>query len=209
MELVPTPQPGRPVTTEEVTDAVLAGDWVVDLRRRDTFAGGHLPGSVSVEYGHQFATYVGWLVPWDDDLVLLCDSPDDLSAAVHDLAAIGIDAPATHLFEPDLPLTATYRRLDWTGFGDHTGPRVVVDVRQRDEYDAGHLPDALHLPVHDVERHGAALPAGEIWVYCRSGYRAGIAASLLHRLGRRGGHVDHSWDRVAALAIPTTGGVAA
>jgi rhodanese-related sulfurtransferase len=199
---------GRPVTTEDVTDAVLAGDWVVDLRRRDAFAGGHLPGSVSVQYCQEFATYVGWLVPWDDDLVLLCDSPDDISSAVHDLAAIGIDAPATHLLRPDEPLTARYRRLDWTGFGEHTGPRVVVDVRERAEYDAGHVPGALHLPVYDVERAGTTLPPGEVWVYCRSGYRAGIAASLLHRLGRSVVHIDDSWDRMATLAIPT-GGVAA
>jgi rhodanese-related sulfurtransferase len=209
MELVSPPRSGRPVTTEEVTDAVLAGDWVVDLRRRDAFADGHLPGSVSVEYSRQFAAYVGWLVPWDDHLVLLCDSPTDISSAVRDLAAIGVDTPATHLLETCESLTATYRRVDWARFREHTGPRVVVDVRQRDEYDAGHLPDAQHLPVHDVERLGATLPAGEVWVYCRSGYRAGIAASLLHRLGRSVVHVDDSWDRVAALAIPTTGGVAA
>ena len=69
------PRPARPVTADDVTDAVLSGAWVVDLRSRAEFARGHLPGTVNVEYGTQFATYVGWLVPWDDDLVLLCDQP--------------------------------------------------------------------------------------------------------------------------------------
>jgi rhodanese-related sulfurtransferase len=208
MDLIPPPS-GRPVTTEEVTDAVLAGAWVVDLRRRDAFAGGHLPGTVSVEYSRQFATYVGWLVPWEDDLVLLCDSPEDISSAAHDLAAIGIDATGTHLLQPDAPLTATYRRLGWAAFGQHTGPRVVIDVRHEEEYDAGHVPGAVHVPVHEVERVGPTLPTGEVWVYCSSGYRAGIAASLLHRLGRSVVHVDDAWDRVGQLAIPTISGVAA
>ena len=204
------PRPPRQVTAEQVTDAVLAGAWVVDLRARESFARAHVPGTVNVEYGHQFATYVGWLVPWDDDLVLLCDDPDDLGPALTDLAAIGIDGPGTHVLTPGTPLTATYRRATWAEFRDAAGPKVVVDVRQRDEHDAGHLPGALHLPVQDVDIHGNALPSGELWVHCRSGYRAGIAASLLHRLGRSVVHVDDSWDRVAELAIPTTtGGVAA
>lgn len=201
------PRPARPVTAEEVADAVLAGVWVVDLRRRDAFAGAHLPGTVSVEYGTQFATYVGWLVPWVDDLVLLCDSPEPITSALRDLAAIGIDGPATHVLEAVEPLPASYRRADWEEFRDHPGPRVVVDVRQRDEYDAGHLPGALHLPVQDVDVAAGALPAGELWVHCRSGYRAGIAASLLERHGRDVVHVDDAWDRVAELGLPvTTGG---
>ena len=203
------PRPARPVTAEQVTDAVLSGVWVVDLRTRASFARAHLPGTVNVEYGAQFATYVGWLVPWDDDLVLLTDRPDEIDGALHDLAAIGIDGPGTHVIGERTELTATYRRATWQEFLDAAGPRVVVDVRQGDEYDAGHLPGALHLPVQDVDVRGRDLPSGELWIHCRSGYRAGIAASLLHRMGRSVVHVDDAWDRVAELAIPTTGGVAA
>ncbi|MFC7496171.1 MULTISPECIES: rhodanese-like domain-containing protein [unclassified Nocardioides] len=205
------PRPGRPVTRDEVADAVLAGQWVIDLRRRDTFARGHLPGSVSVEQGAQFATYVGWLVPWEDDFVLLHDAPEAIEAALHDLAAIGIDGPGIHdLRRPgSATLTASYRRADWADFRAETGHRVVVDVRQRDEYDAGHLPDAVHLPVQDVDVRAADLPPGELWVHCRSGYRAGIAASLLHRLGRQVVHVDDDWGRIADLATPTSSHAAA
>ena len=204
------PRPPRPVTAEQVTDAVLAGAWVVDLRRRDAFADAHLPGAVSVEYGTQFATYVGWLVPWDDGLVLLCDRPDRIDSALHDLAAIGIERAAVHVLDEEEPLTATYRRATWEEYLAAAGPKVVLDVRQEEEFDAGHLPGALHLPVQEVDVRGRDLPSGELWIHCRSGYRAGIAASLLHRMGRSVVHVDDAWDRVAALAVPTaTGGVAA
>jgi glyoxylase-like metal-dependent hydrolase (beta-lactamase superfamily II)/rhodanese-related sulfurtransferase len=204
------PRPARPVTAEQVTDAVLSGAWVIDLRHRESFAQAHLPGTVNVEYGTRFATYVGWLVPWDDDLVLLCDRPDDVDRALHDLAAIGIEGPATHVLTDPAALTATYRRATWKEYLDAAGPKIVVDVRELDEYDAGHLPGALLLPVHEAETRGRDLPSGELWIHCRSGYRAGIAASLLHRMGRSVVHVDDGWERVAELAIPTTsGGVAA
>ncbi|WP_148614520.1 rhodanese-like domain-containing protein [Nocardioides rubriscoriae] len=211
-----TPRPARPVTAEEVTDAVLAGSWVVDLRGRAAYAEGHLPGSINVEYSAQFATYVGWLVPWDDDIVLLTDSPQLLEPALRDLARIGIDGVGAHVLPSEQPLTARYRRADWAAYREAralaaaTGlrPPVVVDVRQRDEWLDGHLPGALHLPVHEVETGARRMPPGELWVHCRSGYRAGIAASLLHRAGRHVVHVDDHWDRVGELHIETTAAAA-
>lgn len=214
-----TPRAARPVTAAQVTDAVLGGSWIIDLRSRSAFADGHLAGSVSVEYGTQFATYVGWLVPWNDDIVVLSDTPDLLDAALRDLADIGIDDVATHVVSPGTAaraLTASYRRADWATFAVESDtaettahPRVVVDVRQRDEWEAGHLPGAIHLPVQDVEVRASELPDGELWVHCRSGYRAGIASSLLHRHGRSVVHIDDAWERVAELELPITTTVAA
>lgn len=203
------PRPARPVTAEEVSDAVLAGAWVVDLRARSLFAEAHLAGSVSIEAGPQLATYVGWLAPWGEELVLLTDRSGALEPALRDLAAIGIEGVGTHVLD-QARLTATYRRTDWAGFRAAAAeqpdrPRVVVDVRQRDEWAAGHLPGAVHVPVQDVEERAASLPDGELWVHCRSGYRAGIAASLLHRRGRAVVHVDDAWDRVHELSIPVDG----
>ncbi len=174
------------VTESHVAAAAAGGAWVVDLRSRSAYAETHLAGTVNVEYGHQFATYVGWLAPWGDDLVLLVDDPDDLPAATRDLAGIGIDGLRAHVLAPDavLPRPAGYRRTDWAEFAKAGPGRVIVDVRQCDEYDTGHLPGALHVPVQDVEQRLAEIPAGEVWVHCRSGYRAGIAASLLRRAGR-------------------------
>lgn len=203
------PRPARPATAEQVSDAVLAGTWVIDLRDRATYAGAHLPGTVSVEYGRQFATYVGWLVPWGDDIVLLTDSPTLLEPALRDLADIGIDGVTARVLGADDATTATYRRADWADYLAAGESPVVVDVRNRVEWEGGHLPGALHLPVQDVEEAGPTLPTGELWVHCQSGYRAGIAASLLHRMGRNVVHVDDSWDRVRELAIQTTPAAAA
>lgn len=199
-----TPRPARRVTREQVTDAVLAGSWVIDLRSREAHAEGHLPGSVGMEYSGQFATYAGWLVPWDEDIVLLTDTPEVLEPALRDLARIGIEGVGAHVLEDPAQLTASYRRTDWAGYRDTlaAGERlVVVDVRQRDEWAAGHLPGALHVPLQDLAEVGPRLPVGELWVHCRSGYRAGIAAGLLHRLGRRVVHVDDTWEHLQDLPL--------
>lgn len=198
--------PGCPVTAEDVMDAVLSGSWVVDLRTRAVFAERHLPGSIGIEHGAQMATYVGWLVPAEDDLVLLTDDPTQLTSAIAQLADLGIEGVGTHLLADEAPLTASYRRVGWDEVRERLAtdePPVLVDVRQRAEWEADHLPGALHLPIQDVPHRGPTLPSGELWVHCRSGYRAGIAASVLQRQGRSVVHVDDDWSRVGQLRLPT------
>jgi len=113
----------RRATPEDVYDAVLAGAWVIDLRAQAAYAEGHVPGSVSLEYTDQFATYAGWLVPWGDDIVLLTDSADVLEPALRDLARIGLDDVGARVLTSDDSLTATYRRSDWTASARRSASR--------------------------------------------------------------------------------------
>ena len=68
-----------------------AGEWVVDLRNRRAFAAGHLPGSLSFEYGDSLVANLGWLLPPGTPLTLIGDSPDQVADAQRDLARIGIE----------------------------------------------------------------------------------------------------------------------
>ena len=68
---------------------------------------------------------------------------------------------------------------------DHRAP-LVLDVRTAEEFDAGHVPGALHLPYDEIASREASLPGdhdAEIVVYCRSGRRAAIAAGALREAG--------------------------
>jgi rhodanese-related sulfurtransferase len=198
----------HPVTADQVAQALRMGGWVVDIRDRARHADGHLPGSVGFEYSDSFATYVGWLVPWGESLVLLSDDVETLERAAHQLAGIGIEGVGAHVLRQGERLESRYRRASWADYREAaaspTGRRpVVVDVRQLEEWASGHLPGAVHVPVQDVPGAAPSLPDGELWVHCRSGYRAGVAASILHRAGRAVVHVDDVWERVGELAIPT------
>jgi hydroxyacylglutathione hydrolase len=68
--------------------------------------------------------------------------------------------------------------------GGPGGGVVPLDVRRRDEWEAGHLDEAVHLPLHHLVEQMGDLPDGTVWVHCAAGYRAAIAASLLARSGR-------------------------
>ena len=72
-------------------------------------------------------------------------------------------------------------------------PLVVVDVRERHEFEAGHLEGAVHIGKgvieRDVEKHDFADDA-RIVLYCGGGYRSAIAAKSLQDMG---------WTNVASL----------
>jgi rhodanese-related sulfurtransferase len=60
----------------------------------------------------------------------------------------------------------------------------LLDVREQDEWDAGHIPGSIHVPYHDIRELPDELDAGRpVAVLCSSGQRAAVAASLLKRLG--------------------------
>ena len=64
---------------------------------------------------------------------------------------------------------------------------LILDVREQDEYDSGHIVDAVLLPVGSINENTAAEVIGEkdsvVLVYCRSGNRSKKAARVLAELG--------------------------
>ena len=58
-----------------------AGEWLVDLRTRTAFAAGHVPGTINVGLDGQFATYLGWIIPWGTPLTLLGATADEVAEA--------------------------------------------------------------------------------------------------------------------------------
>ena len=64
---------------------------------------------------------------------------------------------------------------------------LILDVREQDEYDSGHIPNAVLLPVGTIDADSAAAVIPEkgttVLVYCRSGNRSKTAAAALAELG--------------------------
>lgn len=63
---------------------------------------------------------------------------------------------------------------------------IILDVREQDEYDAGHIPGAVLLPYTEIENKAEEMLPDkdkQILVYCRSGRRSKIAAEALGKLG--------------------------
>ncbi len=199
----------------ELAARIGAGEWVVDLRSRRAFAAGHVTGSLCFEHGTDFTNYLGWLIPWGTPLTVLGDSPGQVAAAQRDLARIGIDRLAgaatgdPREWAGGQPLSsfpvATFAGL--AAARQHR-PVTVLDVRRRLEWADGHLDGALHIPLPDLPGRLGEVPPGEVWVHCRSGYRAAIAASLLQAAGRPVVSVDDDFAQAGRAGLPVVTGPA-
>jgi hydroxyacylglutathione hydrolase len=192
----------------ELTRRLAEGEWVVDLRHRVAFSSNHLQGAVSFEYGNgsNFTAYLGWVLPWNEQLTLVGDRAD-VEDAIRDLSRIGIDSPDAAIgtepqaLAPDAPV-ASYPRVGWDGVLQGRAEQdVLLDTRRIDEFASSHLLGAVSVPLHELLSRMDEVPAGKIWVHCGSGYRAGVAASLLQRAGREVVHVDANFDEAVAAGL--------
>ncbi len=201
--------PPAPADPAELRRRIDAGEWIVDLRERRAFARAHVTGTISVELGNSFGTYLGWALAWGAPLTLIGDGPDDIAEAQVQLARIGIDrisGAATGPAEALAPdgRVSSYPVTDFGALAAAWGRpgQVVLDVRRPEEWRAGHLSGAVHIPFWELESRAGEVPAGEVWLYCASGLRASIGASLLARAGRRVVHVDDDWEKAAQAGLP-------
>ena len=100
------------------------------------------------------------------------------------LAACGNDTDNTTKGE-----NAMYEQItaeDAKKIMDSGEEHIILDVREQDEYDAGHIPGAILLPYTEIENKAEKLLPDndkQILVYCRSGRRSKIAAEALASLG--------------------------
>jgi glyoxylase-like metal-dependent hydrolase (beta-lactamase superfamily II)/rhodanese-related sulfurtransferase len=170
---------------EAVRHELNAGAAIIDARPIRDFAAGHIPGSLSIQLRPVFASWLGWLVEPDRPLVFVLDDDQDSADLVRQCLAIGYERLAGELDGG----FATWERA---GLGTSSVTMsepdavegAVLDVRQRAEYTAGHVPGAVGVELGMLAE--ADVPDGPLTLMCGHGERAMTAASVLER----GGHAN-------------------
>ena len=180
-----------PLTPRQVEELRVGGALLVDVRTDRQFDDAHVPDAIcnpAVRAG--FGTKLAWVARPERDVVLLGRDDEDAIHAAHLAAAVGIGRVAGYLaggmtsWREEKRPTASVRRIDVAGLHELAGDVQVLDVRERSEFDGGHIPGSVHVPYHDVDGIPEGLdPARAIAVICASGQRSAVAASLLLRGG--------------------------
>jgi hydroxyacylglutathione hydrolase len=191
----------EPVDPAELRRRLEAGEWVVDLRQRIAFAAGHLPRTLNFELGTNFVTYLGWLYTYGEPLTLIGESEEQVAQARRELVRIGVDDLAGAAIRDiealaDGQALRSYRVTDFAGLAAalQQGPVQVLDARRNDERAQGYVRGSQHIPLHELPARLDEVPTGEVWVYCGSGYRASIAASVLDAPGREVVLINDAYD---------------
>jgi glyoxylase-like metal-dependent hydrolase (beta-lactamase superfamily II)/rhodanese-related sulfurtransferase len=197
------------MTTDEIMKAIAANAWVVDLRPKDLFAKGHLPGSMSFGIDGSFATYFGWLFSYGEKLMLISDRKDDVTYAQRELVRIGIDRPDGALVSDfqGAPELATNRTVTFKDVPDALkDPKILVlDVRRISERHASHIQGTTHIPLHELKSRISELPKEkELWVHCAGAYRAAGALGILESVGYKPVLINEAYEqclKVEGLSI--------
>ncbi|MFZ4583624.1 MAG: MBL fold metallo-hydrolase [Acidimicrobiia bacterium] len=180
------------LTLDDALDRKAAGAVIVDTRSVTSFAHSHLVDAINVELDGRFAEYVGEVVPPKTPMILVTE-PARAQEARNRLARIGFDdvigaladverAFATH---PDLLAQASRLTADAFDALRAADPNIVViDVRGPGEFEFGAIPGALHIPLPELLARLDELDASApTVVYCQSGVRSSIAASVMRAHG--------------------------
>lgn len=171
------------------------GALVVDVRTDLQFDEAHIPGSVCLTMLRAgFGSKLAWLADRDTPVLIVGRDDQDAREGVALAAAVAVTNVAGHLAggmtswreeQRDIQRTERLTLTDLHVRWEHQdGKLQVLDVRERAEWDAGHIPGSVHQPYHDIRDIPDGIdPDKPVAVVCGSGQRAAVAASLLQRRG--------------------------
>lgn len=183
------PQALTPQQVFELRDHIL-----LDVRSAADFGAAHVPGSLNIGLGGQFAMWAGSLIPLNAAIVVIADTNAQVDESVVRLARVGIENVKGYLEggvqswrDAGLPIAAieqvSVAQLKEQIANDDL---QIVDVRRPSEYVSGHVPRALNAPLASLDKSLGPLPLKKdkrTAVICAGGYRSSAAASLLQQQG--------------------------
>ncbi|MBI1258566.1 MAG: MBL fold metallo-hydrolase [Chloroflexi bacterium] len=165
-----------------LAELLKSGSLVIDTRTDDA----HVPGALHILPSDQFSTYAGWFINYDAPTHLIA-TPETIELLARELRAIGVDNLPGY-FTPeelgDLDAHLATIRLREAAQGIEQGV-LLLDVRGAQEFAEEHICGAINIPYGMLEQRLDELPPQRrVLLYCASGVRATIAASVLLKHGR-------------------------
>lgn len=183
---------------------------LVDTRSMLAFGGGHIPGALNIGGSPSLSIWAGWLLDPQDAVLLVLENDN----AVHDVVKLFVRTGYTKFAGY---LVGGIKTWESAGFPIEEIPQLSVHDLQRDgkdfqlldvrgpgEWKHGHIPAAQHCFLPELRERSAGLDKTKpTAVYCASGYRASLAASILKQEGFEKIHnVPGSWQAWKKAGFP-------
>ncbi len=191
------------------------GALILDTRSVDEFASGHIPQSIFIGLDNSFAPWVGALITDIKQPIVLIASAGREAEAVTRLARVGYDHTLGYLkggiqgWKEKGGELASIDRLEVKELSSKLGAGIsgeILDVRKPAEFLSQHVKNATNFPLDYINTKMNRLDrTTKYYLYCRSGYRSMVAASILKA---RGFHhlvdVKNGWEELVKSDIPLT-----
>jgi rhodanese-related sulfurtransferase len=192
LETLPRPKALAP---RAVSDLAGQAHVILDVRSANDFGAGHVPGSINIGLGGQFAMWAGSLIPLTAPIVLVAESEEQVDEATTRLARVGMENVQGYLSggilawaNSDLAVASVPQITvdELQDLATRENALQIIDVRRPAEYESGHIPKAVTAPLSSLRETAATLglsPTSTTVVVCAGGYRSSAATSILQRLG--------------------------
>lgn len=181
----------EPVAFEAMANEVNA--LVLDTRKPQEYAKGHIPGSINIGLDGQFAPWVGVLIPEIDQKILLVTAEGREKETIKRLSRVGYDNVLGFLeggYEAWLGAKKEIDKvesIDAEEFANRISKEpksVILDVRKDGEYRSERMMSSNHIPLDDLNTRFNELPTGNpVYIHCAGGYRSMIFSSILKKRG--------------------------
>ncbi len=163
---------------------------VLDVRQNTEYGAGHVPNSINIGLGGQFASWAGTMIPIGTPIAVVAATPEQVDEAFMRLARVG------HESVSGFTLIDKYegekKKIEQVSVGEVSGLTQTekylqfVDVRRSAEHANGHAVRTVNIPLDklagDFERLDPAVPT---YVICQGGYRSSLGTSILENAGFR------------------------
>lgn len=184
---LPLPPPLSPTEfAAQVKDA-----QVLDTRMELGFGTAHVPGALSI-WEEGVPSFAGWFLSYDKPILLVTET-NDVSRAVRYLIRLGFDRLdgflaggmlAWHKAGLESHRVETVTVQDLCHLLDRDEDTWILDVRSDEEVERNGIPVAHHIHITQLPERLEEVPRDElVYIFCGSGLRSMIAASLLRRAG--------------------------
>src|SRR5699024_107677 len=149
-----------------------------DIRTKEAYHGGHAKGTVNIPFDKNFINQIGWYLNYEEEIDLIGDVAD-IEKARHVLQLIGYNLVAGYRKPQSDIVTESIHSADLTGDEEN-----ILDVRNNEEWNRGHLPQAVHIPHGKLAITDVPFDYDDkIYVHCKYGVRSSIAIGLLEEKG--------------------------
>ncbi|MBZ0188498.1 MAG: MBL fold metallo-hydrolase [Candidatus Obscuribacterales bacterium] len=183
----------KALSPAEVSKAAQQGKLILDVRTASLYGAGHIPGSINIGLGGQFASWAGTLIDHQAEIILVAEDKEAVEEAVVRLARAGHESVVGYLdggiyaWHKEGLATSSIVQLSVSELNEILSADTtikVLDVRRPPEYVSGHVPGAYNIPLNQLNDRIEEVEKQDItYVICAGGYRSSAATSMLARQG--------------------------
>jgi hydroxyacylglutathione hydrolase len=167
---------------------------IVDIRSPTSFAGGHIPGSISI-WRDGLPSFIGYFLNFEDPIILIDDFNLDLDLVMRHFVRLGYDNITGYLAGGFPSWFKQGQRMETTGswsphdLAEHLDdPSLfILDVRDINHRERdGSIEGSHHIYIGNLEENVRDVPRDRhVVVHCDAGFKGSLGASILQKHGYR------------------------